>query len=764
MNRFRWRAALAALVVLVVAGGPSSARAQRRAAGPNDPHIGYVFPAGGQRGQTFQVVVGGQYLAATREAVFSGQGVRATVVGYHRPLTNGEANRLRNKIQEIRDQVRKELQKKRRGRRGPLVFQRLFRRALAEAGITEEQLKALDEFRRLRRDPKRQPNPQISETVTLEVTIDPDAEPGVRELRLVTPAKVSNPIRFVVGELPEFRETEPNEEPDDATVVDSLPAVLNGQILPGDVDRFRFRGRKGQRLVVAVQARKLVPYLADAVPGWFQATVSLCDAEGRELAFDDDFRFDPDPVLYYELPRDGQYELTIRDALYRGREDFVYRMTVGEIPWVTGLFPLGAEAGTTTTVQLFGWNLPTDRLTVDASQPGRRWLWVDSPSGRSNSVPFVVDRLPGTTETEPNDSVEQAEPVLLPVVVNGRMDRPGDRDVFRFHGKAGQTVVAEVYARRLNSPLDSLIALLDQRGRVLATNDDSEDPAAGLVTHHADSRLQVRLPADGTYYLALVDAQNGGGPEFAYRLRLSGPQPDFELRVVPSSVNARAGDSVPITVYALRRDGFDGDIFLELDGPNPNVRLDAGWIPAGQDRIRTTLTFVGLPPDDLLSLRLVGWARIDGLRVRHVATPADDWTQAFIYHHLVPAQDWVACVQRVGRRARPSLRWVESRRVRIPLGGTAHATVLLPRFLALQGLQLELKDPPVGISVAGTKRTPAGLRVELKADAKKAQPGLKGNLILAAYRTRTFKTRTGRSVTRRIQLATLPALTFEVVP
>ena len=161
--------------------------------------------------------------------------------------------------------------------------------------------------------------------------------------------------------------------------------------------------------------------------------------------------------------------------------------------------------------------------------------------GSLNRPPFALDSLPECLEQEPNDSPEQAQPVTLPMIVNGRIDRPGDRDVFRFEGKAGQEIVAEVYARRLDSPLDSVLKLTDSAGRQLAFNDDHEDKACGLITHHADSWLRAVLPSAGTYYLHLYDAQNQGGPEYAYRLRISPPRPDFELRVVPSSINARAG-------------------------------------------------------------------------------------------------------------------------------------------------------------------------------------------------------------------------------
>jgi len=36
--------------------------------------------------------------------------------------------------------------------------------------------------------------------------------------------------------------------------------------------------------VIAVHARELIPYIADAVPGWFQASITLYDGSGKELA------------------------------------------------------------------------------------------------------------------------------------------------------------------------------------------------------------------------------------------------------------------------------------------------------------------------------------------------------------------------------------------------------------------------------------------------------------------------------------------------
>ena len=65
----------------------------------------------------------------------------------------------------------------------------------------------------------------------------------------------------------------------------------------------------------------------------------------REAAVADDFRFNQDPVMFYTVPADGDYTLAIRDSIYRGREDFVYRLALGEFPCITGVFPLGAPTG-----------------------------------------------------------------------------------------------------------------------------------------------------------------------------------------------------------------------------------------------------------------------------------------------------------------------------------------------------------------------------------------------------------------------------------
>jgi len=425
-----------------------------------------------------------------------------------------------------------------------------------------------------------------------------------------------------------------------------VPCTMNGQVAFGEVNRYRFEAQKGQRLVISVHARHLTPYIADAVPGWFQAVLKLCDANGKEVAYNDDYRANPDPVIYHEVARDGEYVLTISEALYRGREDFVYRITIGEAPFVTSIFPLGGRAGEPGEIEMKGWNLEKAELAPpprDAG-PGIHLIAANKKGFASNYLPFALDTLPERFEKESNDDQAHAQKVKLPIIVNGRMDRPGDWDVFEIEGRAGDTIVAEVTARRLDSPMDSLLKLTDAKGKLLTFNDDHDDPGSGLNTHHADSYLMVKLPADGTYYVHLGETARNGGEAYAYRLRISAPRPDFALRTSPSMAGLRSRGSGAVTVYAIRKDGFDGDIVLSLkDAPEGfsswKVKL-AKDKPSVRMGFKTTLREMREP----VALTIEGRAEVGENVIVREAVPAEDRMQAFLWRHLVPAEELVAMV------------------------------------------------------------------------------------------------------------------------
>ncbi len=777
-----------------------------------EPHIGYLYPSGGQQGTVIQISAGGQYLNGATDLYISGQGVHGSVVKYIKPLRNLQKEQrqlIQRRLKEVRDMRLAELPGN-RSRSGP-GQKASARKAVGRPERSEKDNDAKTKEVKMPDYPllydlenkslrelahissvlffprnKLQTNRQLAETVLIEITIDPDAQPGSRELRLATKTGLTNPMVFQVGLLPEIRELEPNNRqayqvpPNMARVRNlpkeralGLPVLLNGQIMPGDVDRFRFRATKRQQLVIEVQARSLIPYLADAVPGWFQAVLALYDARGKEVAFADDYRFNPDPVLFYKIPENGEYELEIRDSIYRGRQDFVYRIAVSEQPFITQTFPLGGRVGVETVASIDGWNLAGTKLPLDTRPGGnsiRKTAYYEEKC-LSNSITYAVDTLPECDETESNNTPEQAQLIELPKIINGRIAESGDVDMFRFDGRAGDKIVVEVYGRRLNSPLDSLLRLTDSSGNILEWNDDHvlkdshlHKDVMGLVTHHADSYLLAELPKDGNYYVQITDTQHHGGGAYGYRLRVAPAQGDFALRLTPSSISVRAGGTVPIRVHALRKDGFDGEINVVLKDAPAGFELCGGRIPAGRDCVRVTLTVPAKAPAKPVVLQLEGRARIGGQTISRSAVPADDVMQAFLYRHLVPAQEFLVFIQKA-RWGIPPVELASNIPIRIPADGSAQVRIKTARRANFKGIQLQLNEPPEGLTIHDVTVVPNGLSFQLKAEKDAMQNGFADNVIVEAFREYAAKGKDGKPTgrKRRNSMGVFPAIPIEIV-
>lgn len=697
-------------------------------------YIGFVYPAGGQQGTTFYVKLGGQRLDYAKTVSISGEGVSARVVDFYRSLDNQELRFLGDQLRELQrgnsvlsssmasvmtsmDPAPHIGPEKEPANASAKTSAESSKKGAKNAPKTEkDQAKQvlIDKIqRRLAADNRRPASRSLAELVFVEVTVAPDAEPGRREIRVVTTRGVTNPMAFYVGQVPEVARKDMRTSdlqvlgkeglakrkrpPEEEEMKVRVPCTMNGQVASGEVNRYRFEALKGQRLVISVLARELVPYIADGVPGWFQPALTLCDAAGNELAYNDDFRFKPDPALNFQVPADGEYVLTINDALFRGREDFVYRITIGELPFVTSIFPLGATVGEPVTPELDGWNLEEVTIVPPPKDAGVGGHMIAAANGNltSNYVPFALDTLPECLEEkghsprstaqeiklagmsfllklfqenqgtkEPSNALKiklpdlrfllkgnqtaeessNAQKVTLPIIINGRIDHPNDWDVFEVEGRAGDTLVAEVHARRLDSPVDSFLKVTDAKGKVLAFNDDHHDVGSGMNTHHADSYLMVKLPSDGTYCVNLSDTTQNGGKEYGYRLRISLPRPDFELRVAPPNLSISGKSSASVTVYALRKDGFDGPIKIDFKNLPKGFTSSPVTLAAGKDTTRLTVKTTLTGTEKPVSLHVVGSAKIQEQEVVREAVPAEDRMQAFLWRHLMPAEELIAQV------------------------------------------------------------------------------------------------------------------------
>ncbi|MBS1368968.1 MAG: hypothetical protein HPZ91_03330 [Lentisphaeria bacterium] len=551
-----------------------------------DPYVGYLYPAGAQAGTTVQILAGGQNLNGLQGGVVSGTGVAVRSVklvpGFPPPewtqrkyllewIRNiEEGNRILPKLPEKTDTWRKNAWWDKLDKLEPLELNLVIR----------------DLY--IRRNPL-QATPSLRQMAIIEVHVTSGAAPGIRELRLWSRSGVSAPKLFYVDPAPHTAEplyVPPDRPQPETPRIDRFPAVLDGQIMPGETDRFRLALKAGKPYTLTAAGRKFQPFIGDAVPGHFQPVLRLLGPDGEEAAFADDDHFNPDPVMRFRPEKDGEYTLEVRDNLYRGREDFVYRVAVEprEIPYSLADEPFP--------------KLP--RVKADAAR---------------------------------------RQPLLTgePQVIDGTISRPGERAAFRFYAKAGSRIVIDVAARRFGSPLDGVLRVTRPDGTVLAEADDSPSELnIGECLQQVDPYLSLQIPADGTYTVELRDLTGAAGADYRYLMRIGPPVPDFLVYASKSMLNLYAAQTGKLKLHVVRQDGFDGKITLSSD----DLLLPAqNTVPPGADEFTVSVKNPAKKNTKPIPVVLNAEAQINGRTFRKPVIPCDEFIQAFAYTHLLPARE-----------------------------------------------------------------------------------------------------------------------------
>jgi hypothetical protein len=499
---------------------------------------------------------------------------------------------------------------------------------------------------------------------TAEATLDitPDAPLGRRWIRILNEhSGLTNFAHFVVGSLSERLDAEPNNDTANAQPVE-LPLVVNGRVTPAaDIDLFRFSGKKGQRLVAAIAAHALDVHGQGRNYGIADFSLELLDAQGRTLAAAED-TLGFDPLIEHVLPNDGEYFVRVQLLNYQGFLEAVYRLTLGEVPYVTGVFPPGYRRGISTEIELFGPHIAsgTKRLVGQTAteafdgalaehkwfgEEGAAWdrayplryLAIDRGPNSGLDVPIVVGDFPEFVEAEPNNDRLQAALFTLPVTVNARFHQPGDADWYRVRLEAKQKVQCEIMAHRfLRSPVDTLLQVFDAQGKLLIENDD-EAFDIGYESYHdfrtTDSKLAFTAPEAEEYFVKVTEQSGEHGPRAVYRLTVEDERPEFRLSHFPDAVPIWGpGSSACVLVRIDRFGGCNDDVELAIEG------LPAGWSsstatslasvperPFNTYQLKVFLTLTA-PADAAVGtcvpFRIVGRAkRADGKTLEHTSLP-----------------------------------------------------------------------------------------------------------------------------------------------
>jgi hypothetical protein len=429
----------------------------------------------------------------------------------------------------------------------------------------------------------------------VKLTVDPDAAVGVYPVRIQTDDGISNPFLLAVGQLPQVAEREENSTFELAQPIPEPPVVVEGRVAGNDVDYFRFRGRKGQRIVVDAQCAR--------IGSGIDPTIRLTTATARRAyvaSADDTPGLLTDARLTAVLPEDGDYVVEISDTRYQGAGRPVYRLVVGPVPMAEEVYPLGGRAGETVGLELRGGTLAGVKIAAAA---------VQAPFGGDTCQPRITGCLIGSTAPAERDLDFESMPALVvspyaelrepadpsaapvravaPVVFNGRIDPPGDEDRFALEVTPGSRVRIKVQAYELGSALDAVLRVDGSKGGSIAGADDTTiplPPKNGMPQSLIlpDPTIETTVPSGTTEMIVVIrDLERRGGVGFPYRIIAEPLTPEFELAANETESSVPRGGTAAIGV-TVKRKGYNGPITVTVDDPPAGLTVRPGTIAAGQ--------------------------------------------------------------------------------------------------------------------------------------------------------------------------------------
>ena len=265
-------------------------------------------------------------------------------------------------------------------------------------------------------------------------------------------------------------------------------------------------------------------------------------------------------------------------------------MLQAEAPVVAHLYPWGLQRGTSAELTIKGsWKkwplkvggtLPSGlkielaeeagKLAVEVAAdvpPGIYYFRLHEQQGATKLIPLIVGEVKEIMEKEPNGRPGEGLAVELPAVLNGQLKESADVDIFRVTLKQGETLSLLVVANNiLGVPMDAVIQVCDDRGFVLAQNDDERglDPQLTYAAKQ-DGDFQIRL-------FAFPEATNStigfsSSADYSYRLTASKTRLlDFCLPLAVSS-----GES-ELTIWGS---GFESEVMRwQSTAENPYFSIE----------------------------------------------------------------------------------------------------------------------------------------------------------------------------------------------
>ncbi len=454
------------------------------------------------------------------------------------------------------------------------------------------------------------------------VTIAGDVPPGVYEVTAIGRFGMSNARTFAVGTLNELSDAAGNSAADKPLDV-PVGSTVNGRVDQNAYDFLKLTLKQGERVLIDCAAERLDSRL-DAtlvlMNGVGREIARVRDSVGRDPVLDFTAPAEGSYTLklfdaVYGGGPEYVYRLSVSAAPF---VDFVFppsgpagsnnaytiygRNLPGGQP-ADGLVMNGVPLQKVqVNIPLPGDDAGRSQLAViGAVDPRRAWqdaveFRLPTPQGPANPVAVYVAKTAAiAVEQEPNNEAAQATKVTLPVELAGQFYPTRDVDWVQFDAKKGETWWIEVVSHQLGLESDPAFTLFritkndkgEEQSNEITQADDMQERQGrqprDFDTSSDDPSFKFAVPEDGTYRLMVRD-QFGDGrkdPSFVYRLAIRPTEPDFRLLAYPDKpaqgqrdqnqtriepLAVRKGGATSMTVLVNRRDEFDGEIMVSVEG------------------------------------------------------------------------------------------------------------------------------------------------------------------------------------------------------
>ncbi|MBT4693847.1 MAG: hypothetical protein HOB73_10930 [Planctomycetaceae bacterium] len=452
-----------------------------------------------------------------------------------------------------------------------------------------------------------------------QVAIAADVPVGVYEVRAAGRFGLSSPRAFVVGSREQIISGASNHTIETAQEIHGDTEVV-GFTDASKRDYFKINLTAGQRIIIEC--------LAQRIGSRTNSVLTILDEQGHELSQNND-GIGEDSLVDFTAVKAGVYVIAVRDFVYRGGVEYLYRLLIKTGSHVDYVLPSIGNLGAASEYTIVGRNLPGGKPLTDAFIDGIQLEYLTQSiqfppavvsasrihrklvegsiistdvSVLGDNLTFSISDLPTVIESVDNDSGETPTKLNVPCVVSGQFYPARDVDWFEFKATKGQIYIIEVVSHRRGLSVDAIMlvqkVVTAEDGKVtistVASVDDPSNRNGGIGQEFDattdDPIYRFSAPEDATYRIRVTDqfSRSRNDPRLQYELRIRPEKPELILiadlkQIKTANANEikvfspvlRKADSLLINVRVQRVEGFSGPVSVSVEG------LPAGVTCAG---------------------------------------------------------------------------------------------------------------------------------------------------------------------------------------